>query len=114
MSDLKLPLRFGYQSLHAYVRANLDKLEYERWAGVPYITLAEALGKVGFEAVSVRSLQTAVYRARHGMCKKAATTAVPRGTGPLRAYMGQRLSDRAEIDRKFHTSAWPRPPGKRH
>jgi len=27
MSDLKLPLRFGYQSLHAYVRAHLDKLE---------------------------------------------------------------------------------------
>jgi hypothetical protein len=113
MSDLNFPLRLGSQSLHSYVRAHLDQLEYERWCGIPYLTLAEALGTVGFSAVRVRSLQTAVYRARHGTCKKAAKTAAPLGAGPLRSYMGQRLGDRAEIERKFGKLAWPRPPGKR-
>jgi len=114
MSDLALPLRLDSQSLHAYVRAHLDKLEHERWRGVPYLTLAEALCTVGFAAVGVRTLQTAVYRARHETCKKAAKTAASLGTKPLRTFMGQRLSDRAEIERQFRTAApWPLPTGKR-
>jgi hypothetical protein len=113
MSDFNFPLRLGYQSLHSYVRAHLDQLEYERWCGIPYLTLAEALGTVGFAAVRVRSLQTAVYRARHGTCKKAAKSAAPVGARPLRSYMGQRLKDRAEIERKFGKLEWPRPPGER-
>ena len=114
MSDHTLPLRLDSQSLHAYVRAHLDRLEYERWCGIPYIGLAETLCTVGFAAVEVRTLQTAVYRARHGTCKKAARTAASLGTGALRTYMGQRLKDREQIERQFGTpAAWPRPPGSR-
>lgn len=100
MSGLTLPLRLDSQSLHAYVRAHLDKLEYERWAGVPYASLARALNTIGFTAVRVRSLQTAVYRARRGTCKKAADAVAVLGIGQLRSYMGQRLRDRVEIVRQ--------------
>lgn len=113
MSGLSLPLRLDSQSLHAYVRTHLDRLEYERWVGVPYVSLAEALCEVGFEAVTVRSLQTAVYRARHGTCKKATKAGAALGIGQVgRIYMGQRRKDRAELERKFRTLAWPRRPGE--
>jgi hypothetical protein len=109
-----LPLRLDSQSLHAYVREHLDKLECLRWAGVPYATLAEALDPAGFAAVGVRTIQTAVYRARHETCKKAAKAAAARGGGQVgRSYMGQRLKDRAEVDRQFHTPTWPLAAGKR-
>lgn len=108
MSDLPLPtlpLRWDSQNLHAYVRAHLDRLEHERWRGIPYLTLAETLNTLGFTAVGVRTLQTAVYRARHSKCKKAARAAGALGTRPLRTYMGQRHRDREEIERHSGTPA---------
>ena len=114
MSNLALPARYDSQSLHWYVHTHLDRIEYLRWVGVPYASLAHALETVGFEAVCVRTLQTAVYRARHGTCKKAAKAAAARGVGRVgRIYMGQRLKDRAELERKFGRLQWPSPPGER-
>ena len=94
--------------------AHLDTIEYVRRVGVPYASLARALNSVGFEAVCVTTLQTPVCRARHGTCKKAAKAAAARGIGQIgRIYMGQRLKDRAELERKFGRLQWPSPPGER-
>lgn len=130
MSDLSFPLRMNGQSLHAYVRAHLPKFEYERWAGVPYSSLANALGTVGFEAVSVRSLQTAVYRARKGTCKKWANSGLslrgaelgtsiskPSGIPPLPWRQTQPRSSTgdgpADIARMLRELARPPRPGEK-
>jgi hypothetical protein len=130
MSELALPLRKHRQSLHAYVRANLRWFECERWAGVPYSSLAEALSSTGFEVVSVRSLQTAVYRATKQTCAKG-----PNSSAPIRGgEFGNSISKppvipsspwqesppqsstregRAEIARKLRELARPPKPGER-
>ena len=77
MSTLDFPLRIEHQSLHAYVRTHLQEIEERRRVGIPYFSIAQALSTVGFESVSVRSLQTAVFRAREGTCKKGANSSVP-------------------------------------
>jgi len=61
---LALPPKKDLQSLHGYVREHLRRLEHELSAGVPYEALANAVHAAGFEKVPMRSIRTAVYRAR--------------------------------------------------
>ncbi len=52
------------QSLHSYVREHLRDLEHELLVGVPYRTLAGVVRAAGFGEIAVRSIRTAVCRAR--------------------------------------------------
>ena len=61
---LSLPPKKERQSLHGYVREHLRQLEHELLVGVPYRTLAGGVRAAGFGKIVLRSIRTAVYRAR--------------------------------------------------
>jgi len=64
MNLIELPSRKNRQSLDGYVRENLERLEQELLAGVPYESLRDATQAAGFSEVAVRSLRSSVHRAR--------------------------------------------------
>ena len=64
MSLIELPPRRNQQSLNAYVRENLERLEQEVSAGVPYEALVNLALAAGFSRIAVLSLHSAMYRAR--------------------------------------------------
>jgi hypothetical protein len=64
MSSIELPYRRDLQSLDGYVRENLERLEQELLAGVPYKSLGEATRVAGFSTLAARSLRSSVHRAR--------------------------------------------------
>ncbi len=64
MNPIELPSRKSRQSLDGYVRENLERLEQELLAGVPYESLGDATQAAGFSEVAVRSLRSSVHRAR--------------------------------------------------
>ena len=64
MNLIELPSRKSRQSLDGYVRENLERLERELLAGVPYESLGDATQAAGFSEVAVRSLRSSVHRAR--------------------------------------------------
>jgi hypothetical protein len=70
MSLLDLPPRRNQQSLNAYVRDNLERLEQEVSAGVPYEALLNMALAAGFSKIAVLSLHSAMYRARKGRPKR--------------------------------------------
>jgi hypothetical protein len=70
MSLIGLPPRRNQQSLNAYVRENLERLEQEVSAGVPYEALVNLALAAGFSKVAVLSLHSAMYRARKGRPKR--------------------------------------------
>lgn len=64
MNLIELPLRKDLQSLDGYVRENLERLERELLAGVPYKSLGDAAQAAGFSKLAARSLRSSVHRAR--------------------------------------------------
>ncbi|SRR6266403_1001928 len=64
MANVELPPRRSRQSLNVYVRENLERLEKEVFAGVPYEALVNTALAAGFAKVAVLSLHSAMYRAR--------------------------------------------------
>jgi hypothetical protein len=66
MSLIELPPRRNQQSLNGYVRENLERLEQEVSAGVPYEALVNLALAAGFSKIAVLSLHTAqcIERAR--------------------------------------------------
>ena len=129
MSTLDFPPRIEHQSLHAYVRLHLQEIDERRRVGIPYFSIAQALSTVGFDSVSVRSLQTAVFRARKGTCKKGANSSLPGridkigvsrpglSSGPLSPWCERPLGTstdggRAAIARRLRELARPPRPGE--
>jgi hypothetical protein len=64
MYQLELPSRRSQQSLSGYVREHLPQLEHELFAGVRYDALLGAACAAGFGKIPLRSLHSAIYRAR--------------------------------------------------
>ncbi len=64
MNSIELPPRKDLQSLDGYVRENLERLEQELLAGVPYKSLGDATKAAGFSRLAARSLRSSVHRAR--------------------------------------------------
>ncbi len=73
MSLIGLPPRRNQQSLNAYVRENLERLEQEVSAGVPYEALVNLALAAGFSKIAVLSLHSAMYRARKARPKRIRT-----------------------------------------
>jgi hypothetical protein len=105
---LALPAKKDQQSLNGYVREHLRRLEHELSAGVPYQALANAVRAAGFEEVPVRSIRTAVYRARRERTARTADAAPAAGrssANPSPLYLQPPLSsvraETAAIARRF-------------
>jgi len=105
---LSLPAKKDQQSLNGYVREHLRRLEHELSAGVPYQALANAVRAAGFEEVPVRSIRTAVYRARRERTERTADAAPAAGrssANPSPLYLHPPLSsvraETAAIVRRF-------------
>ena len=118
---LALPPKQERQSLHGYVLEHLRHLEHELLVGVPYRTVAGALRAAGFKKIAVRSIRTAVYRARKKRPRHLAEIAVrPVGRpfpGSPTFEMQPRLSpeardERAAFGRRFRELARPPGPGE--
>ncbi len=116
---LALPPKKEWQSLHGYVLEHLRYLEHELVVGVPYRTLASAVRAAGFRKVAVRSIRTAVYRARKKRPRLLAEAA-PRVGGRLVAvstpYDSQpqlpaAADDKTAFGRRFRELARPPRPG---
>ncbi len=113
---LALPRKKESQSLHGYVLEHLRQLERELLVGVPYRTLAGAMRATGFRKIAVRSMRTAVYRARKKRARHFVDMAVhPVGRSFLDSAtfeMPPRLSaqapdERAAFGRRFRELARP-------
>lgn len=109
---LALPAKKDHQSLHGYIRAHLHRLERELLAGVPYQALTDALtdavSGAGFEKAPLRSIRTAVYRARRdrSACAAERTPAADRSSlGPspsgMRPPLTSAKDETASIARRF-------------
>src|SRR5258708_39486098 len=61
---IALPSRKECQSLNGYVREHLQELESVLFSGVPYQALVGAAIAAGFRKATLRSIESAVYRAR--------------------------------------------------
>ena len=106
---IALPSRKGRQSLNGYVREHQQEIENTLFSGVPYQTLVGATLAAGFSSATLRSIESAMYRARRkGLARPAhpvpqpivlaARTAIPREAYPqppldtdLTAQIGRRF-----------------------
>jgi len=61
---IALPSRKGRQSLNGYVREHQQEIENTLFSGVPYQTLVGATLAAGFPSATLRSIESAMYRAR--------------------------------------------------
>ena len=107
------------QSLHGYVREHLRHLEQGLLVGGPYRTLAGAVRAAGFRKIVVRSMRTAVYRARK---KRPGRSTDIAARPPARSFpkspsfeMQPQLSEaqdgRPTFGRRFRELAMPPTPG---
>jgi len=118
-NTVALPPRMGCQSLNGYVLDHLQKLENLLFSGVPYETLVGATLVAGFPSATLRSIESAMYRARRKCPAWLARHALrpiepaPRTAGPREAY--SRASGdtdvTAAIGRRFRQLVRPPRPG---
>lgn len=108
MSVLELPSRRSHQSLDGYVREHLQRLEQELAAGIRYGALVDAVQAAGFSKVAVRSLHSAMHRARKGRAKRSpAPTRHPVGrswlsrTGDEKQAVNSPEDDRVLLERRY-------------
>jgi hypothetical protein len=114
-----LPPRRKRQSLHGYIHEHLEAVESALSFGVPYQTLIEATLAAGFAKVVLRSIETAVYRARRKCRARPAhhvpppIVPAPRTAAPREVY--SRQSDdtdvTAAIGKRFRQLVRPPKPG---
>ena len=91
MSSIELPSRRDLQSLDGYVRENLERLEQELLAGVPYKSLWEATRVAGFSKLAARSLRSSVHRARK---RRPPRTRVPAQSFASKAWLSRIVEQR--------------------
>ena len=119
MDPIALPSRKEQQSLDGYALVHLRQLELELLSGVPYRALVSGLKAAGFPTVALRSIQSAVYRARKrrpsdraGFAPQAAVLQTRESPAPrLVESLPEAKSDRAIVGRLFRELA--RPPSNR-
>jgi hypothetical protein len=118
MSVLELPSRRGCQSLDGYVREHLQRLEQELATGVRYVALVDAAQAAGFSKVAVRSLHSAMHRARKERAKRnPAPTRQPVGrswlsrTGDEKHPVNSPEDDSVLLARRFRQLVRPPSPG---
>jgi hypothetical protein len=118
MSALELPSRRGCQSLDGYVREHLERLEQELSTGVRYGALVDAAQAAGFSKVAVRSLHSAMHRARKRRAKRSpAPTRQPVGsswpsrTGDEKHPVSSPEDDTVLLARRFRQLVRPPGPG---
>jgi hypothetical protein len=118
MSALEFPSRRGCQSLDGYVREHLQRLEQELSTGVRYVALVDAAQAAGFSKVGVRSLHSAMHRARKRRGKRSpAPTRQPVGrswlsrTGDEKHPVNSPEDDSVLLARRFRQLVRPPSPG---
>ena len=121
MDLIALPSRKAQQSLDGYALAHLRMLELELNSGVPYRALVDALKAAGFATVTLRSIRSAVYRARRRrpservslatqtVALQAPVQTIASPAPRLIESLPEVRNDRAAVGRLFRELA--RPPG---
>jgi hypothetical protein len=114
MHLIALPSRKDQQSLDGYVLVHLRVLELELLSGVPYRALVSALIAAGFATVTLRSIRSAMYRARKrrpsdraGLAVRAAVESLAGPTPRLIESLPEAKNDRAAVGRLFRELARP-------
>jgi len=114
MDLIALPRRKELQSLDRYVLVHLRVLEAELLSGVPYRALVNAMKVAGFETPTLRSIRSAVYRARKKRPSERASAALPVSVPtfaspprPLSEFLPEAKSDGAVVGRLFRELARP-------
>jgi hypothetical protein len=114
MDLIALPSRKDQQSLDGYALVHLRLLELELLSGVPYRALVSALNAAGFATVTLRSIRSAVYRARKrrpsdraGLSLQAAVQTPASPAPRLIESLPEAKNDRAAVGRLFRELARP-------
>jgi len=116
---IALPSRKGRQSLNGYVREHLQDFENTLFSGVPYRTLVIAALAAGFPSTTLRSIESAMYRARRRHLSRPAHSLpqpiapAPRAALPREAVSRLTLDTdlTATIGRRFRQLMRPPKPG---